>query len=339
MASLQKKVYLQAAKSGQLGSHTKHLADYVERFVREFLMFGDAIAKADQEIEPSAVEKLLRIAAERSIADSASATSEDFERVLTELRAQWEGFRSWFISRPGSPSRAEILRGQARASITRLLSLTTSINDTQIGQIDRTNDFRILARWFAEAESDGAAHLLWRSAFGLSPARHLMINELTLDDQEAQDAGADASWLDAPPMRISQRLRSSGSYSRSGRLSRIVDRTAEKEKLADTLQQEAMRILSAQSRFASCGRLRLSDLDQLEGCEFDLFLDLLGEAISASAFAPGAADILSNDSGLCVRLEPAGDGRVAVIHTPEGTFSGPDFWISVEPVSAEEVFR
>jgi hypothetical protein len=39
---------------------------------------------------------------------------------------------------------------------------------------------------------------------------------------------------------------------------------------------------------------------------------------------------------LRVTLEPTADGRTAVIHTPDGVFSGPDHWISIGPSSAEE---
>jgi hypothetical protein len=75
--------------------------------------------------------------------------------------------------------------------------------------------------------------------------------------------------------------------------------------------------------------MRLSDIEQLETGEFDLFLDLLAEAVSASGFEDDASEILSNDGSLRLKLEPTADGRVAVIHTPEGIFSGPDHWISV----------
>src|SRR5947209_13549139 len=40
------------------------------------------------------------------------------------------------------------------------------IYDRRSGRSDRTADLRALARWFAEAEDDQAAHRLWRCAFG-----------------------------------------------------------------------------------------------------------------------------------------------------------------------------
>ena len=193
----------------------------------------------------------------------------------------------------------------------------------------------MLARWFAAAESDEDAHRLWRVAFGLSPARHLIVNEATLDHHESQDVSSDTSWPEAPPLQVSERFRASGIYSRTGRLSRIIDSTAEKEKLAAATHQEELRILSAQDRFATNHRMRLSELAQLETGEFDLFLDLLGEAVSTSILDDEPSEILSNDGSLRITLEPTRDGRSAVIQTPCGTFSGPDHWISIERSSEE----
>ena len=98
----------------------------------------------------------------------------------------------------------------------------------------------------------------------------LLINDSTLDDHETQNVTPDTSWLDAPPLNISSRLRGPASpLANGGRLSRIIDRTAEKEKLAAATHEEALRILRAQNRFVGGTRMRLSDLVQLETDEFD----------------------------------------------------------------------
>jgi uncharacterized protein (TIGR02677 family) len=222
-----------------------------------------------------------------------------------------------------------------RAAIPALIRVITSINDRQLYRIDRSNDFRVLARWFAHAESDAEAHRIWRALFGLCPARHLIVNETTLDDYEASNAQANTSWMDAPPLRISIRIRDGGSKWEPA-LSRIIDRTAEKEKLVAATRDESLRILPAQTRLAIGRRGRLSDLERLQVSEFELLLDLLAEALSARVFPTEPIEIVSGDGCLKVRLEPTGDGREALIVTPEGLFSGPDHWITVEQISTEE---
>jgi hypothetical protein len=68
-----------------------------------------------------------------------------------------------------------------------------------------------------------------------------------------------------------------------------------------------------------------------------MFLDLLGEAVSARVFPDEVVEILSPDGSLSVRLEPTDDGRSAMILTNDGVFSGPDQWIQIDPISIETV--
>ena len=299
-------------------AEARRLADYGQRFVSELVLEADHICEMIRDIEEAGFERLLQTVADRNI---------------REWHSHWELLRRWFISQPNLPSNSERLRERARAFIPALLSIITRFNDQRIHRIDRSSDFRVLARWFAQAGSDAEAHLLWRAAFGLCPARHLLINDETLDDREAQEVPATTSWLDAPPLRLSIFRRESRSDSRIGELSRIIDRSAEKEKLAAASQEEAQRLLNAQRRFGTGNRIRLSELEQLETGDFDVFLDLLGEAVSARVLPVEPVEILSGDGSLRVKLEPTCDGREATIVTTDGTFAGPDHWISMELVS------
>lgn len=295
---------LECATSGD-EVEARQLIDYSEKFVSELALFTDLIAK----------------------------TIRDIEATGFESTAVWARLHQWFIAKPGQPSNAELLRERLRTAIPQLLSAITRVNDRQLNRIDRSSDFRILARWFSEAASDAEAHRLWRTAFGLCSARHLAINDRTLDDYEAQDVPPHTSWLDAPPLRISLRPHGYGLHAPTSSLSRIVDRTAEKQKLAAATHEEALRILHAQQRFGCGRRMRLSELEHLEPDEFDLFLDLVGEAVSARVFADEGVEVLSADGSLRIRLEPTRDSREAFVVTADGVFSGPDHWISIEPLS------
>jgi uncharacterized protein (TIGR02677 family) len=313
----------------------KRLINCAERFLGEFVIASDRITETVREIEAE-FQRLLRSLAERGIRDGADATPENIDAVCDHWRSHWEHFFSWFIPQPGRPSYAEVLRERIRTSIPALLRVITSINDRQIYRVDRSNDFRVLARWFAGAESDAEAHRLWRALFGLGPARHLIINDAALDDYEARNVSPNTSWLESPPMRISIRLRDCSSNQQT-MLSRVIDRTAEKEKLAAAAREEASGILTAQGRFGTGRRMRLSDLEYLDANEFELFLDLVAEAVSARVSPTDAAEIFSGDGSLKVRLEPTADNREALILTNEGTFSGPDQWITIQNIFSDQV--
>jgi uncharacterized protein (TIGR02677 family) len=303
----------------------QRLLQYGERLVGELVLTADVVDKVVHEIEPSRFELLVQAVARRSVRDS------------MEMKSHWDRFRRWFIGEPGRPSHAELVREQVRPLITAGLNAIARANDRRIHRIDRASDFRVLARWFAQAESDADAHRLWRSAFGLCSARHLIVNDRTLDDHETRDVPANTSWLDAPPLRISKRFRHCSNSPQTGMLSRIIDRTADKEKLAAATHEEALRLVRAQNRFGTGRRIRLSELEQLETGEFEMLLDLLGEAVSARIFSNEAVEILSPDGSLNLRLEPTDDGRDAMILTNDGIFSGPDQWIQIDPISVETV--
>jgi uncharacterized protein (TIGR02677 family) len=96
----------------------------------------------------------------------------------------------------------------------------------------------------------GRAHRLWRAAFGLATARHLLSDAETIEEREARPVPARTSWLDAPPLRISPRLRSSGRYVRRGRPNDVIDRSSEKALLAEAAAAEAAQIVAARRRLA-----------------------------------------------------------------------------------------
>src|SRR5881397_3891382 len=310
----------------------RQLIDYGERFVGDVVLAADSIGETIRDLGAAGLERLIQAVAESNVRGPIAATPEGIAAVCDQWRSDWKRFRDWFISHAGRPSNAEMLRERARTLIPALLGVITNTNDRQIHRIDRFNDFRVLARWFAEAESDAEAHRLWRAVFGLCPARHLIINDQTLDEYEARQVPANTSWLEAPPVRIAMRPRDYGRFSPAADLSCIIDRTAEKEKLAAAAHEEALRILSAQGRFGAGGRMRLSELEHLETGEFDLFVGLLGEAVSARVFSNEPVEIFSGDGRLRVKLEPTGDGREALILTTNGLFRGPDHWISIEHI-------
>jgi uncharacterized protein (TIGR02677 family) len=312
------------------------LIEYGQQFVDELVVESDRIGKLIRDIEASDFERLIQAVARHRAPERADTRHETVADACNRWHSQWDRFRIWFISEHG-PSKAETLREHARASIPALLSVITSINDQRKQRIDRAGDFRALARWFAEAKSDAEAHLLWRAAFGWYPARHLTIDDATLDNRAANNVPATTSWLDAPRLRISMRRRDRRGKSRTGGLSRIIDRGAEKEKLAAASHDEARRLLNAQRRFGTGNRIRLSELQRLEPDEFAVFLDLLGEAVSVRVFSGEPVEIVSGDGCLRVRLEPTDDGQEALILTTEGIFSGPDHWLSIEQISTHEV--
>jgi uncharacterized protein (TIGR02677 family) len=334
MSSLQRTIDLQGVEVARFLAYKETLIGYLERFIGELVIAAAGIDATIGRIEARGVERLLRLAAARDLADALDPTPADHAAALASWQARWGGLRSWFVGRPHAPAQAEVLRARARAAIPALLLAVAGIHDRRVTRSDRATDLRTLARWFAEADSDAAAHRLWRAAFGLAPARHLLVDAATLDARAERPVPAATSWLEAPPLRIAPRLRASGRHLRRGRPNDVIDRSQAKALLAAAAEEEARQLVAARRRLATGARARLSDLGRLDPVEFWLFLDLLGDALSARVGAGETVEVTSSDGTMRVRLEPAADGRTATIETAAGRFSGPDHHVTIEDLVA-----
>ena len=333
MAGLARNIELQRADVQAVMTHKAQLIDYLERFIGDLVTRSARIAVEISELSAHS-DRLLRVAVQREMRDAAPDgssiaqsvdPSEEHER-LESWRERWNGLAGWFVGSPGIPAQSELLRARARGAIPRLLAAVSAINERRSGRSDRSADYRVLARWFAETESDADAHKLWRASFALSPARHLSFES---DDAEVP---ASSLWSDAPTVRISPRLRERGSLARRGAPPRVRDRTREREFLAARMAEESAQVQRARSRLASSKATRLSHLGSLNRHEFDLFLALLSEALSAQMRPDMVVERSTSDGLLRIRLEPLSAQSRAELDTELGRFAGRDHVITITPM-------
>lgn len=359
MGALARTIDVQDGESDAFLAYKDRLIDYLERFIKDLLGTGSEIAGLIEELEAANIGLLLDLAAERGAQDTAplgavtdgvaeptgadgadvlpgSRTPDDLAAAAVEFargrrlwQDRWEGIHAWFLGTAHQPSQAKQLRAQARASVPRLLRMVTALNERRSGRSDRAADFRALALWFAQAPDDAAMHRLWRSAFGLSPSRHLTIDADTLDARHEQPVSPATPWAEAPRLLISPRLRKTGQYERRGKPNRVIDRGQERRYLAERASREAFEVAEARSRLATGGPMRLSDLGVLNPPEFRLFLGLLGDALAGKA--PGAKQVetSTSDGAMSIRLTELDHPGRAEIRTPHGVFSGPDHLVHI----------
>lgn len=335
LSSLQRAIDLHGASLQAFVAYKDRLIDYLERFIQELLLSRLEIVEQLADAEAHGAARALALAAERQLVDALEPTEEERARALQRWQERWAGLRAWFVGEAGQRSQAEELRRHALAAIPALLSALSGLHDRRTRKSDRSADLRTLARWFAEAPSEEDAHRLWRAAFGLSPARHLRIDEETLKDRDQHPVHGSTSFLNAPPLRIAPRLRSHGRTTRPGRPAAVIDRTQDKERLRLHAEAEAEELLAAQKRIARGERLRLSEFGRLDEMELRVLLDLLGEALAARAGEIGTVEVESSDGLLSIRLEPApqtqGEDVEAVIESVIGTLRGPDYFVTIRP--------
>lgn len=338
MGSIQRTIDLHDADVEAFLAYKEQLIEYLERFIHDLLTRGAAIAELLASIPPAGVDFLATTAAEREATDAAPGAAETAVAAAREVwRRQWSGLADWFVSTSGRDSEAKLLRTRARAAIPALLAVVRSLHEKAGGRTDRTQDFITLARWFAALPDDGDRHRLWRSAFGLTPVRHLSVTAETEEAWAVADLGNAAPWAQAPAVQISPQLRRTGSYERRGKATRVADRSEAKALLAARAREEAEQIAVARRRILTHGPRPLSAFGELDPDAFRLFIGLLGDALAAMGPGADTAQVHTSDGELTVTLRRMPGAGIAVIRTEDGELSGPDHLVDIASAVEESV--
>lgn len=330
MAGVARSLDLQQADATAILAYKRRLIDYLERFIGDLVRRSDGIARLIQRLSRYVDGIFLQIA-EREAKDAAPGDVRDQEDHKRERwrtwRERWKGLCGWFLATGTQPPQAELLRARARAAIPQLLGAIAALNERRSGRSDRSADFRVLAQWFAACGNDSEAHRMARAAFALQPARHFSLNP-----QADEDLPANTPWSDAPPLRINPRLREYGEAAPRGPLPRVRDRSRERELMAQQLAEESRQVQAARERLATGRPTRLSELGDLDPHAFQLFLNLLGEALAEQHNPDQIVERQTGDGLLTIRLEPLAADTQASIRTPAGSFSGRDHLLTVAAI-------
>ncbi|MGQ0503962.1 MAG: TIGR02677 family protein [Myxococcaceae bacterium] len=277
------------------------LLAYISRFVEQLRRLSDEISVAMGAVEAAGSERLISIASRSGDLPPILGSSDPATSWMAEQRARWQGTLQWFRGDPGTgaPATVNRLAEVARDAVIALTRTLGRLNDRRTRPVDRAADFRALARWFTQASDDAAAHVLWRAAFGLTPARHF-----DLHDDDPELVPPSTSWWEAAPVEVPVRLRSHGNVSTAGRASAAPDHSASRQWMAQKRRREQAQLQEAVSRFSGRGALTISAIASLDATEFDLLLSLLDTALSSPPLADGSRVAPTSDGRLRVRLTP-----------------------------------
>jgi uncharacterized protein (TIGR02677 family) len=351
MASLRRVIDFADGDVDAFVGYKQRLIDYIDRFIADLANRGAQIATLLGEIERTDIDRLLAVAAHREAADAvpdlpgdgeqpaAGEPADRYDAAITVAEAawrnRWRGLHDWFVSPDARhPSQARLLRGAAVTAITQLIDTVAAFNERRSGRSDRSADFRALARWFAEAPDDTAAHRLWRAAFGLAPARHLTVTPDTVEAWEREQPTPSTPWREAPPVRISPQLRKTGSYERRGQPNRVADHTEQRLFLAGQVAREADETRVARERLRTTGPTLLSDIGELDARAFRLFLALLGDALAARRAGDTEVTTTTSDGTMEIRLTLVSTEEIVDVPTEDGVLRGPQHVIEIVDLTA-----
>jgi uncharacterized protein (TIGR02677 family) len=247
-------------------------------------------------------------------------------RWLEQRAARWNGVRAWFRPVDGARPRVAELADVARRAILSLMRALERLAEARRRGSSTAADFRTLARWFARCDSDDEAHELWAAAFGLWPARH---THLAADDPGA--SGATTSWWNSPAVPVSPLLRTHGQLDKVARTARVRDTSTIRESRRERAWRQRGEMEEAWARLATPGPVRLSAFATLDFAGFTRLLELLARALGSRSRRGVTAD-----GRLVVTLADPPDGATATLHTPRGTFTGPDYVVSIRPAEVQQ---
>lgn len=329
MSGLARSMDLQRADVEVVMGFKSRLIEYLERFIGDLVTRSSQIGELLRDLAASE-DELLAVAAAREAQDAAPGTTDAQQEAeslrLESWRERWAGLRRWFLSEGRGYSQSELLRKNALAAIPRLLQAVSVLNDRRAGRSDRAADFRRLAIWFWDSGSDANAHRLGRTAFALSPARHLALSI------KSDGISATTSWKEAPPVEVYAQLREQGALPTRGAPPKIRDRSAERALLAARVAEEHAQTEAARQRLATGKQTRLSELGSLDKHEFRLFLTLLGEALASQTAPDSPVERQTGDGTLVIQLQPLEEESEAVIQTELGRFAGRDYRVTIRQV-------
>ncbi len=307
-------------------AYKSRVLEYLEGFRLDLERFTSPIADAIARVEQQGVDRLVTLIASIEQAPAYNVSEEEARSRLAELRRnQWAGVRNWFVGTPTQPPPYQRLDGHLRDAIGWILRAVQRLKERRSHRVDRSVEYRHLARLFAAADAD-ECHAVYAAAFGLFPPRHFGAPE--------EDPGlttVNQSFWDAPVPLIEAHLRNPDRRAPGlGRSAPMVDNTMAREALRIRRERERREFAQVLRRFAGVGAIRLSDLKHLDETEFAHLLGWLGRALEAGTDASGRLHAESSDGSTVIALKaPESLEQTVVLSTPLGRFHTPNYELEV----------
>jgi len=133
----------------------------------------------------------------------------------------------------------------------------------------------------------------------------------------------------APPAPVVAHLRQPGMGTPGrGRGAPIPDTTAGRRLVAERHRREREELNELLGRFAERGAVRLSQLSEVDECEFMHLRAWISRAYEAPAHE-GTRTLVSSDGRAAIKLAEPGDGARVTLATPLGRLEMPDYRLEV----------
>lgn len=174
------------------------------------------------------------------------------------VREEWRQAHDWLVG-SGETTPWEQLRRTINGAVDWLLDTWNRMASEQSGRLDRSSDYRRLAELLVEDPESGPE--LFHLAFGMSPARHLLVPD---PDEDQHENASAQSWWSVAGLVMDRTLRTPSTRTTTGRTPRIPD-TVQARRLAKVeADREATEVARLRTRLLALDGKRLSELHILD---------------------------------------------------------------------------
>lgn len=309
-------------------AYKETLITYIQGFLDELQRLAPSIRSTLEEIETADLDHLFELAAS---ADQGPMLDGTAPTPAVRFHKQWRGLRSWFVGSDGEEPRYQALQSEARNAVQRLISVLVRLSESRSGRLSRRRDLLALAHRFHEAESNQAAHAIFKSAFGLFAPRHLRVIHPSQElDRENLERPTESWWASTDAnVEVPLRLREAARYAHSGYSAPVPDFGYQKEMLARKLRAERAGQEGILQAFIVRGSFLLSELEQLDPENFRSLSELIAFAATRPHREGERVIANSRDGSLQIFLQRPTDGSITTLATSYGDLRLPDYRISL----------
>ncbi|MFD2334528.1 TIGR02677 family protein [Cohnella sp. GCM10020058] len=295
---------------------TESFLPYKEKFVRLLSDFvvgimekKDLIEERLGFIDESEIEQIISVIvsyeAEQQLEDTFEA-----ELASKRRRAEWLGFKGWFVKINGRKASSRFLIEQTRGTIQKIVRIADQISDKFNYFKSRKNDYLELARIFANTSDLRDCHIIAGAMFGASTTKHFLVPRKSEDDITKH------VW-EYDPFELPLNKKTPGNRNGRTKLPVYEDPLAQMSLIQEHLEKTRL----VQEQFNSLitdGKIKLDEIGVVYPEVRDLLLELLGQAMTTKGLKG------QTEEGLQFYLRLRSNNRIRLRST-DGTLTMDDY--------------
>lgn len=242
------------------------LSDFVVGIMEKKDLIEERLGFIDESEVEYTISAIVSYEAEQHIDDKF-----DMELASERRRAEWFGFKGWFVEINGRKASSRFLIEQTRGTIQKIVRIADQISDKFNYFKSRKNDYLELARIFANTSDMRNCHVIAGAMFGASTTKHFLV------PRKSEDDSTKYVW-ECDPFELSLNKKTPGNRNGRTKLPVYEDPLAQMSLVQEHL--EKTRIVQEQfNSLIKDGKITLDEIDVVYPEVRDLLLELLGQAM------------------------------------------------------------